>query len=88
MLAYPIGYGGDRDSAAQRPPNSADLTKGQAMELEGRRIVITGGAGVIARATARLLLQAGATLLLIDPDATALTALTDDLAAGGTRHHP
>jgi NAD(P)-dependent dehydrogenase (short-subunit alcohol dehydrogenase family) len=52
------------------------------MELEGRRIVITGGAGGIARATARLLLPAGATLLLIDPDVTALTALTDDLAAG------
>ena len=44
------------------------------MEFERRLIVITGGAGGIARATAGLLLAQGAELLLIDPDASALAA--------------
>ena len=52
------------------------------MEFAGRQIVITGGAGGIARATASLLLPAGATLLLIDRDAGALAALADELAVG------
>ena len=39
------------------------------MEFERRLIVITGGAGGIARTTAGLLLAQGAELLLIDPDA-------------------
>lgn len=52
------------------------------MEFEGKQIVITGGAGGIARETARLLVPAGAALLLIDPDAPALRALADELAAG------
>ena len=51
-------------------------------ELDGRRIVITGGAGGIARATAKLLLAEGARLLLIDPDANRLEALASELAAG------
>ena len=52
------------------------------MEFQDRLIVITGGAGGIARATAPLLLAAGARLLLIDPDAGALEALAAELAAG------
>jgi NAD(P)-dependent dehydrogenase (short-subunit alcohol dehydrogenase family) len=52
------------------------------MAFEGRQIVITGGAGGIARETARLLVPAGAALLLIDPNAVALAALADELAAG------
>jgi 3-oxoacyl-[acyl-carrier protein] reductase len=51
-------------------------------ELDGRRIVITGGAGGIARATAKLLLADGARLLLIDPDANGLEGLAAELAAG------
>jgi 3-oxoacyl-[acyl-carrier protein] reductase len=51
-----------------------------AMEFEGKLIVITGGAGGIARETARLLLEGGAELLLIDPNAGALEASAGDLA--------
>ena len=52
------------------------------MGFEDRLIVITGGAGGIARATAWLLLADGARLLLIDPDAGGLEALAAELAAG------
>jgi 3-oxoacyl-[acyl-carrier protein] reductase len=52
------------------------------MEFENRLIVITGGAGGIARATARLLLADGAELLLIDPDAPMLEAAAAELAPG------
>ena len=51
-------------------------------ELDGRRIVITGGAGGIARASARLLLDDGATLLLIDPNAPALERAAAELGGG------
>jgi 3-oxoacyl-[acyl-carrier protein] reductase len=51
-------------------------------ELGGRRIVITGGAGGIARETAKLLLSDGAELLLIDCDDAALEAATAELDAG------
>jgi 3-oxoacyl-[acyl-carrier protein] reductase len=50
--------------------------------LAGRRVVITGGAGGIARASAEPLLADGARLLLIDPNAAALEALAAELAAG------
>ena len=52
------------------------------MEFENRLIVITGGAGGIARETARLLLAEGAELLLIDPAAATLEATLADLAPG------
>jgi 3-oxoacyl-[acyl-carrier protein] reductase len=52
------------------------------MEFENRLIVITGGAGGIARATARLLLADGAELLLIDRDAPMLEAAVAELAPG------
>jgi NAD(P)-dependent dehydrogenase (short-subunit alcohol dehydrogenase family) len=48
------------------------------MTLQDRLIVITGGAGGIARATAPLLLAEGARLLLIDPDAAALEGLAGE----------
>jgi NAD(P)-dependent dehydrogenase (short-subunit alcohol dehydrogenase family) len=51
------------------------------MEFDERLIVITGGAGGIARATAKLLLAQGAELLLIDPSAPALEAAAAELAA-------
>jgi NAD(P)-dependent dehydrogenase (short-subunit alcohol dehydrogenase family) len=53
-----------------------------AMEFEGKLIVITGGAGGIARETARLLLDGGAELLLIDPSVAALEASAAELAGG------
>ena len=52
------------------------------MEFENKLIVITGAAGGIARATARLLLAGGAQLLLIDPSAAALEARAAELASG------
>lgn len=51
-------------------------------ELSGRTVVITGGGGGIARATARLLLDQGATLRLVDPDERALEAAVAELDAG------
>jgi len=53
------------------------------MELDRRLIVITGGAGGIARATSPLLLAHGAELMLIDPDAQALTTAASELDAPG-----
>jgi NAD(P)-dependent dehydrogenase (short-subunit alcohol dehydrogenase family) len=52
------------------------------MEFANRVIVITGGAGGIARETARLLLADGAELLLIDPAAAMLEAAAAELAPG------
>jgi 3-oxoacyl-[acyl-carrier protein] reductase len=49
------------------------------MGFENRLIVVTGGAGGIARATAELLLTQGAELLLIDPSASALAAAAGEL---------
>jgi 3-oxoacyl-[acyl-carrier protein] reductase len=53
------------------------------MEFQGKLIVITGGAGGIARETATLLLAEKAELLLIDPSASILEAAAAELAAGG-----
>jgi NAD(P)-dependent dehydrogenase (short-subunit alcohol dehydrogenase family) len=55
------------------------------MEFEDRLIVITGGAGGIARETAKLLLAQGAELLLIDPSASQLEASAAELAGGRVR---
>ena len=52
------------------------------MEFDNRLIVITGGAGGIARETAKLLLAQGAELLLIDPSASLLDASAAELAGG------
>jgi len=53
-------------------------------EFEGRRVVITGGAGGIGAATARLFLQAGARVHLVDVDAERLQAVQSALAAPAT----
>ncbi|MGC8475738.1 MAG: SDR family NAD(P)-dependent oxidoreductase [Acetobacteraceae bacterium] len=47
-----------------------------------QRIAITGGAGGIGRASARLFLDGGAHVLLIDRDAAALEAAERELGAG------
>jgi 3-oxoacyl-[acyl-carrier protein] reductase len=57
-----------------------------AMEFEDKLIVITGGAGGIARETARLLLAGGAELLLIDPSAATLEASAAELASDERVH--
>jgi 3-oxoacyl-[acyl-carrier protein] reductase len=51
-------------------------------DLDGRLIVITGGAGGIARATSPLLLEDGAELLLIDLDEDRLAQAAGELGAG------
>jgi NAD(P)-dependent dehydrogenase (short-subunit alcohol dehydrogenase family) len=50
------------------------------MAFENKLIVITGGAGGIARETAKLLLAEGAELLLMDPSASRLEAAAAELA--------
>jgi NAD(P)-dependent dehydrogenase (short-subunit alcohol dehydrogenase family) len=60
--------------------NAGEETVGQA--LEGRVIVLTGGAGGIARETAPLLLAEGADLLLIDLDEARLEEAARALGAG------
>lgn len=50
--------------------------------LSGKTVVITGGAGGIARATVPLLLEDGADLHLIDPDGDGLERLAAEMNAG------
>jgi NAD(P)-dependent dehydrogenase (short-subunit alcohol dehydrogenase family) len=52
------------------------------MAFQNRLIVITGGAGGIARATAKPLVAEGADLLLIDPSAVMLDAAAVELGFG------
>lgn len=52
------------------------------MSLAKRLVVITGGAGGIARATVPLLLGDGADLHLIDPDGAGLESLVAEMEAG------
>jgi len=52
------------------------------MTRNGRVVVITGGAGGIARATVPLLLAEGAHLHLIDPDGDGLERLVAEIDAG------
>lgn len=49
--------------------------------LSGKRVVLTGASGGIGRATAHVLMGAGADVFLVDQDAQALQTLADDLAA-------
>lgn len=51
--------------------------------FEGRSIIITGGAGAIGMATARMLLSAGADVVLIDIDERKLTAAKQTLGKLG-----
>ncbi len=51
------------------------------MDLRGQAVVITGGGGDLARATARILRRHGARIALIDCNARALEASHADLAA-------
>jgi NAD(P)-dependent dehydrogenase (short-subunit alcohol dehydrogenase family) len=55
------------------------------VKLEGKRALITGAAGGIGSASARLLARGGARVALIDLDAGALAPLRDELAAASGR---
>ncbi len=52
-------------------------------DLTGKTAVITGGAGSIGSATAKLLLEYGASVVLVDRDADALAHITDNLKSSG-----
>ncbi len=56
-----------------------------AKEFEGRLVLITGGAGDIARAAARLFAAGGARLFLADTDAEGLEGARAEVRAGGGR---
>jgi NAD(P)-dependent dehydrogenase (short-subunit alcohol dehydrogenase family) len=60
----------------------AKLGARQALPLEGQVAIITGGAGAIGAATAKLFAQAGAEVALLDSDAKAATEKAK--AIGGT----
>jgi 3-oxoacyl-[acyl-carrier protein] reductase len=51
-------------------------------DFAGRRVVLTGGGGLIARECAALLVAAGAHVHLVDPRSQALEAAVASLAAG------
>lgn len=51
--------------------------------LDGRVVIITGGAGAIGAATARRLAGDGAAVVVADRDGVRARAVADDLAAGG-----
>jgi NAD(P)-dependent dehydrogenase (short-subunit alcohol dehydrogenase family) len=58
--------------------------RGEAMaDLDGRLVVVTGGAGGIAHATLPMLLEDGADLLLIDRAEDGLARVAAELDAGG-----
>ncbi len=54
-------------------------------QLEGRRIIVTGGAGSIGSATAAVLLDQGAQVMLVDSNAKGLSTRQDAFAAAGQR---
>ena len=56
------------------------------MDLDSRRYVITGGAGGIGSACARLLTTYGAQVLLVDIDADRLHAVADGLGGAASVH--
>lgn len=53
--------------------------------LEGRKIIVTGGAGSIGSATAAVLLKQGAAVMLVDIDREGLRARQQAFAAAGER---
>lgn len=54
--------------------------------LEGKACIVTGGAGSLGAATARLFLAEGARVLLVDRLAAPLAALAEDLGPGAATH--
>ncbi|HEX8058582.1 MAG TPA: SDR family oxidoreductase [Novosphingobium sp.] len=59
---------------------------GTASDMSGKAALVTGANGDLGKAIARRLAEAGASLCLVDPDATALNAFADELG-GKTAVH-
>ena len=57
------------------------MNKLEGRKLEGRTCVVTGGAGSLGAAVARLFLAAGARVLLVDIDAGGLARVANELAS-------
>ncbi len=77
-----------RASAPQNPteaPRSGGRTLPERFRLEGRRALITGGAGGIGRAIAWRLVLAGAAVTLVDRDPRALRRVTEEIEQEGYR---
>jgi NAD(P)-dependent dehydrogenase (short-subunit alcohol dehydrogenase family) len=56
------------------------------MKFQGKRVLITGGAGGIGLCTARQFSKAGAELILTDVDADALAKAAEELSVAGPVH--
>lgn len=56
------------------------------VQMTGRAVIVTGGAGAIGRVVTRAVADAGARVTVIDQDAAALAALGDALTAAGHEH--
>jgi 2-deoxy-D-gluconate 3-dehydrogenase len=56
--------------------------------LEGRRAIVTGGAGLLGRVFAATLAELGAEVVMIDLDETRLAPVVDAIAATGGRATP
>jgi len=52
------------------------------MNVKGKVVVITGGAGSIGKATAKLFLDAGAKVALVDLDERSLQGAIEELGGG------
>lgn len=58
---------------------------GSALQLEGKRVVVTGAASGIGLATARQLASAGATLAILDWNGDALAAVAGELSTASSK---
>ncbi|WP_050603835.1 bifunctional aldolase/short-chain dehydrogenase [Ruegeria sp. 6PALISEP08] len=77
---YPIGEK-DRFDCEYWSLEQAKLGKSAPPPLQGRIVMVTGGAGAIGLATAKAFARAGANILLVDRDETALEVARSDLGS-------
>src|SRR5690242_13301655 len=66
-----------------RPPLTEHLHRGPAIELRGKRILITGASSGIGEASARKLAACGASVIVVARRADLLQTLTEGIRADG-----